>query len=126
GALDQLGRTHARAWGDLDDPRVRERILTHVRAAAAVTGLRGSTFGRIGGRPMGMYTATANTDQWMRTFGVDVEEIDQWEVVRRSENADQKRVTAAREWLERHAAGVHYDGDRLTPELLERQIRSYY
>ena len=31
-----------------------------------------------------------------------------------------------REWLERHAAGVHYDGEQLTPELLERQIRSYY
>ncbi|MGW8374339.1 L-fucose/L-arabinose isomerase family protein [Streptomyces sp. ODS28] len=126
GALDQLGRTHARAWGDLDDPAVRERILTHVRAGAAVQGLRGQTFGRIGGRPMGMYTATANTDQWMKVFGVDVEEIDQWEVVRRSENAEAKRVSAAREWLEKHAAGVHYDGDRLTPELLERQIRSYY
>ena len=35
-------------------------------------------------------------------------------------------MRAAREWLERHAAGVHYDGDRLTPEILERQIRSYY
>ena len=33
---------------------------------------------------------------------------------------------AAREWLEAHAAGVHYDGERLTPALLERQIRSYY
>ncbi|RAJ66997.1 L-fucose isomerase [Streptomyces sp. Amel2xB2] len=126
GALDQLGRTHARAWGDLEEPAVRERILTQVRAASAVTGLRGSTFGRIGGRPMGMYTATANTDQWMRTFGVDVEEIDQWEVVRRSEHAEQSRVTAAREWLELHAAAVHYDGDRLTPQLLERQIRTYY
>ena len=39
---------------------------------------------------------------------------------------DAARVRAAREWLEEHAAGVHYDGDRLTPELLERQIRSYY
>jgi L-fucose isomerase len=29
-------------------------------------------------------------------------------------------------WLEKHAAGVHYDGKRLTPELLERQVRSYY
>jgi L-fucose isomerase len=35
-------------------------------------------------------------------------------------------VRAGREWLERHAAGVHYDGAALTPELLERQIRSYY
>jgi L-fucose isomerase len=126
GGLDQIGRVHARAWGDLTDPAVRRRILAQVRAAAAVQGLRGSTFGRIGGRPMGMYTAVANTDQWMRQFGVDVEEIDQWEIVRRSEHAEQSRVTAAREWLERHAAGVHYDGDRLTPELLERQIRSYY
>ncbi|MZD08718.1 fucose isomerase [Streptomyces sp. SID5785] len=126
GGLDQIGRTHARAWGDLDDPAVRARILDQVRAAAAVQGLRGSTFGRIGGRPMGMYTATANTDQWMKTFGVDVEEIDQWEIVRRSEHADASRVKEARVWLEQHAGGVHYDGDRLTPELLERQIRSYY
>src|SRR5581483_9476831 len=47
-----------------------------VREARAVAAQRGSTFGRIGGRPMGMYTAVSNTDQWMRTFGVDVEEID--------------------------------------------------
>ncbi|MBA0052577.1 fucose isomerase [Streptomyces sp. AJS327] len=126
GALDQIGRTHTRAWGDLDDPAVRERILTQVRVGAAVSGLRGSTFGRIGGRPMGMYTATANTDQWMRLFGVDVEEIDQWEIVRRADQVAQRRVTAAREWLERHTAGVLYDGDRLTPELLERQVRSYH
>jgi L-fucose/D-arabinose isomerase len=91
-----------------------------------VSALRGSTFGRIGGRPMGMYTAVANTDQWMRTFGVDVEEIDQWELVRRSDTVPDSRVRAGREWLERNAAGVHYDGGKLTPELLERQIRVYY
>ncbi|GAA3850867.1 L-fucose/L-arabinose isomerase family protein [Streptomyces sedi] len=126
GGLDQIGRVHSRAWGDLKDPAVVTRILTQVRAAAAVQGLRGSTFGRIGGRPMGMYTAVANPDQWMSQFGVDVEEIDQWEIVRRADNADPARVRAGREWIERHAAGVHYDGKQLTPELLERQIRSYY
>ncbi|MFC4014123.1 L-fucose/L-arabinose isomerase family protein [Nonomuraea purpurea] len=125
GGLDQIGRVHARAWGDIEDPAVRERVLVEVRAAQAVRGLRGSTFGRIGGRPMGMYTAVANTDQWMRTFGVDVEEIDQWEIVRRSENASQTRVKEAREWLETKG-NVHYDGKQLTPELLERQIRTYY
>ncbi len=30
------------------------------------------------------------------------------------------------EWLEKHSAGVHYDGKQLTPELLGRQIRAYY
>ncbi|MBF6332569.1 L-fucose/L-arabinose isomerase family protein [Nocardia transvalensis] len=126
GALDQIGRRHTRAWGDINDPETRDRVLTRVRAAAATQALRGSTFGRIGGRPMGMYTAVADTDQWMRTFGVDVEEIDQWEIVRRSELVDAGRVTLAREWLEKNAAGVHYDGKSLTPDLLERQLRSYY
>lgn len=126
GALDQIGRTYNRAWGNISDPTVAARVETQIRAAAAVSSLKGSTFGRIGGRPMGMYTAVSNTDQWMEKFGVDVEEIDQWELVRRSEKVEESRVRAAREWLEEHAAGVHYDGDRLTPELLERQIRSYY
>jgi L-fucose isomerase len=126
GALDQIGRVYSRAWGDIDDADVQLHLGAAIAAGAAVGGLRGSTFGRIGGRPMGMYTAVSNPDQWMRQFGVDVEEIDQWELVRRAPEIDGAKVTRAREWLERHAAGVHYDGGRLTPELLERQIRSYY
>src|SRR3954469_10690981 len=126
GALEQIGRRPARAWGEAGDPAVAARLDTFARAAAAVRGLQGATFGRIGGRPMGMYTAVANPDQWIAHFGVDVEEIDQWELVRRSVEIDAGRVTAAREWLERNSAGVHYDGRQLTPELLERQIRSYY
>jgi L-fucose isomerase len=126
GGLDQIGRVYARAWGDVAEQTVTATLDRHVRAAASVQGLRGSTFGRIGGRPMGMYTAVANPDQWMRKFGVDVEEIDQLELVRRSEEVSPTRARAAREWLERHVAAVHYDGQRLTPELLERQIRFYH
>ncbi|WP_327144510.1 L-fucose/L-arabinose isomerase family protein [Nocardia sp. NBC_01327] len=125
GALDQIGREHARLWGDPADRELIEAIGVRARAAAAVGSLRGSTFGRIGGRPMGMNTAVANTDQWQHTFGIDVEEIDQWEIVRRAELADAGEAKGAREWLERNTAGVHYDGRILTPELLERQICSY-
>ncbi|MET8778521.1 L-fucose/L-arabinose isomerase family protein [Nocardia sp. NPDC004654] len=124
GALDQIGRAHTRLWGDPEDAALIEAIGVRATAAAAVSALRGSTFGRFGGRPMGMNTAVANTDQWQRLFGIDVEEIDQWEIVRRAERADAGEAKAAREWLERHAT-VHYDGAKLTPELLERQIRSY-
>jgi len=126
GALDQIGRVYGRAWGDISDPAVLARLEHYARAAAAVQGLRGSTFGRIGGRPMGMYTAVSNPEQWIAQFGVDVEEIDQWELVRRSQQVDPSRIRAAREWLETTSAGVHYDGKQLTPELLERQIASYY
>jgi L-fucose isomerase len=126
GSLDQIGRVYQRAWGDAAQEEVLDRVESFVRAGAAVRRLSGSTFGRIGGRPMGMYTAVANDEQWLSQFGVDVEEIDQWEIVRRAEEVDETRVVRAREWLERHTGGVHYDGERLTPELLERQIRSYH
>jgi len=125
GALDQIGRAHTRMWGGPGDADLAARVGAQARAAAAVASLRGSTFGRFGGRPMGMNTAVANTDQWMRQFGVDVEEIDQYELVLRAERADAGEAAKAREWIEQHAAGVHYDGEKLTPELLERQIRSY-
>jgi L-fucose isomerase len=126
GALDQIGRTHVRAWGSMADPAVRQRVVGYAAAGRAVSQLRGSTFGRIGGRPMGMYTAVADPDQWIGTFGVDVEEIDQWELVRRSESVSAKRVAAAADWLEKTSAGVHYDGRQLTRDLFERQLRSYY
>jgi L-fucose/D-arabinose isomerase len=126
GALDQIGRVHERAWGDVEDPAVLSRLDALARAGAAANALRGSTFGRIGGRPMGMYTAVASSEVWMEKFGVDVEEIDQYELVQRSASVPDVQVRAAREWIEAHAAKVHYDGSRLTPELLERQIRVYY
>jgi L-fucose isomerase len=62
---------------------------------------------------------------WMRTFGIDVEEIDQWEIVRRAAQQSPARLAAGREWLERFAT-VRYDGDRLTPEKLELQVASYH
>lgn len=126
GALDQIGRVYGRAWGDISNPAVLETIDAYVRAGAATTSLQGATFGRIGGRPMGMYTAVSNPDQWLDTFGVDVEEIDQWEIVRRASEVPDRAVAGARRWLEQNTAGVHYDDSRLTIETLERQIRSYY
>lgn len=125
GALDQIGTDYGRAHGEIEDPVVLARVLAFVRAACCVRALRGERFGLFGGRPMGMYTAVANPDQWMRQFGIDVEHIDQWEIVRRSAEVPAERATAGRLWLER-LAHVHYDGKQLTPELLERQVRAYH
>ena len=125
GALNQLGVPFERAWGEIENPAVAGAVGRFCRAAEVVNRLRGETYGLIGGRPMGMYTAVSNPDQWMREFGIDIEHIDQWEIVRRGENVDPARARAGREWLEGWG-NVHYDGDRLSPETLERQVRSYY
>lgn len=126
GSLDQIGRHHERLWGEVEDPAVSKRLHQLVAAASATRSLEGCTFARIGGRSMGMYTAVGRTDEWMAKFGIDVEEVDQWEVVRRSGLIPASRAAGGREWLEKYAAGVHYDGKKLTPEILERQVRSYY
>ena len=125
GALNQLGVPFSRAWGEIGDDAVYARVGRFCRAAEVANRLRGETYGLIGGRPMGMYSAVSNADQWMRQFGIDIEHIDQWEIVRRGEEVDPARARAGREWLESWG-NVQYDGDRLTPELLERQVRSYH
>src|SRR5918994_3022377 len=63
GGLDQIGRTYGRAWGDVSQPEVMARIETHIRASKAVRSLEGSTFGRIGGGPVGVDTPVPHTDQ---------------------------------------------------------------
>ena len=47
------------------------------------------------------------------------------EIVRRADAADAAEKAAAGEWLERALPRVHYDGEKLTQELLERQVGSY-
>ncbi len=126
GALDQIGVSYTRVFGDIDDRGVAGRVDAWAHAAHAAHRLRGETYGLFGGRAIGINTAVANTDQWARQFGVDVEHIDQWEIVRRAGEADRTRVRRAREWLERHVKKVHYDDRQLTPEKLETQIASYY
>lgn len=126
GTLDQLERKHHRVWGSINDPAVSAHVLTFCRAAGALARLKGETFGLFGGRPMGMYTAVANLDQWQRMFGLDVEHIEQQDLVMRSREVDSTRVENAFEWLNKHVGQIKYDMHGLTPEKLKLQIRSYY
>ncbi len=126
GTLDQLALTHERLWGDIREPEVLAAVMRFVRTAAAVSRVKGQTFGLFGGRPMGMYTAVSALDQWMRDFGVDVEHVEQHDIVRYSEEVDSSRVDAALAWLEKNVGEIRYDGSGLTPEKLRTQIRSYY
>ena len=126
GGLNQLGMNYDRVFGEIEDEAVFVQVQDFIAAAHAANKLKGQTYGLVGGRPMGMYTAVSNPDQWMKQFGIDVEHIDQWEIVRRSEHVEQKKVTEARKWLEANVGKIEYDGKQLTPKLLERQIRSTY
>lgn len=126
GALDQIEKVHFRAWGDANDEAVIKKLLQMISACCAVNRLKGLTYASFGGRPMGMYTTVANRADWQRMFGIDVEDIEQYDIKLYGDRIDQGKVENARKWIEAHARQVAYNGSNLTPEKLEAQIRSYY
>ncbi len=126
GTLDQLNIKYKRLWGSIKEIEVKDKMVSFLRAAAAVGRLRGLTFGNFGGRPLGMYTAVANVDQWQKEFGIDVENVEQDDIIRAGEAVEAGKIEAAYLWLEKHIGSIQYDGDGLTPDKLKLQIRSYY
>jgi len=125
GSLDQAGFRHKRLMGNLDDPKIKQQIITFVRAAYARETLCGQRFGLFGGRSLGMVTATADPSQWLREFGVDVIHIDQSMIVFKAETIEQSRVDKHVHWLLSQVGAVETNQTNFTNHHLERQIRSY-
>jgi L-fucose/D-arabinose isomerase len=124
GAMDQLGHRYARVWGDINHLVVLNRVMTFIRAASAISMLRGQTFGTFGGRPLGMYTAVANLDQWQQMFGIDIEYNEQGDIITTAAEVPQAKVANAQKWLEDRVGAIKYDGKALTKEKLQLAIRS--
>ncbi len=126
GALDQTGVVHKRLWGNIENEKVLRQVMAFIRGTYAFNSLKGQRYGIIGGRPMGMYTTVPNVDLWNSIFGIDIEHIDQYEVIRLSQEVPEARAENGLKWLESHVKKIHYDGKQLTPEKLKTQIKSYH
>jgi L-fucose isomerase len=124
-AFAQLEIPHLRMWGDVEEPEVLAGVLAFVRAAAAVRRLRGQVYGLLGGRSMGLYGAAPAPNLWLRTFGVDTDHVDQFEIVRRAGLVSPERVALGVNWLAERVGSIHYDDSQLTPAKLEQQVRAY-
>ena len=125
GAMDQIGLKYLRIPGDAVEEENRRGLVNFLRAAAAVQRLRGQTYGCIGGRSLGISTGTADVALWEKIFGVDIEHIDQFEIVRRAEKQDAGTVAGYVKWLEDNAGLVDFSESSFTPGHLEKQVRTY-
>lgn len=125
GALHHLGIEHFRAAGDIREESVLQRVLTFARCARAVHTLNGQKYGLVGGRSLGMYSATVSMQDWQKIFGIDVEHIDQSEIVRIAQEIPEEQVEKGFQWLNDKLASIHYDGVQLTEEKLKTQIRHH-
>ena len=126
GALRQAGlRTH-RIVGDAEDEATLLAVEDWVRAAQAATTIRNEVYGLYGGHSMGMETGFFHLVPTIKAFGTTTYQIDQLWVVERMKTQNQAEVTKGREWLENLLGDrLRYDGDMLTPEILEQQLRLY-
>jgi len=125
-AIRQCGYQCDKVWGNIEDAATFTKVMQFLRAAYAVTALKGQVYGLIGGRSIGMASGACNPDAWIKLFGVDTEHIDQLEIIRRAEYVEAHKVAAAMEWLTEKMGSIRYDGDKFTPESLSMQIRCYY
>lgn len=125
GALHHLGIGHFRVSGDVNEPDVLKQYLQFARCARVINTLKGQKYGLIGGRSLGMYSATASMQDWQRLFGIDIDHLDQSEIVRIAETIPEEQVEKGLNWLEANVGHIYYDNDRLTREKLKTQIRHY-
>jgi L-fucose isomerase len=132
GSLDQAGIPFVKSFGDIEDDGVFGRVRSQVSAIAAARRLRGLTYCLIGGRSLGIDTTVIDPAQWMKEFGIDVDHVDQYELVRRAdaEIANGNRVEPALTYLKKHVGRIHWTAPdakfRLTEDLLRRQLALYY
>ena len=125
GALNHLGIRHFRASGDIQKEEVLEKYLRFARCAKTVTRLNGQKYGLIGGRSLGMYSATVSMQDWQKQFGIDVDHMDQSELVRVAEEIPEEQVEKAFQWLTDKVGEIHYNETTFTPDKLKTQIRHY-
>jgi len=125
GTLSQIGIEHIRVREDFGAPVFEETVLPYFRAASTRSRLKGRVMGLFGGRSLGIDTGTFDPMQWRSQFGVDVTHIDQLEIVRRAELVEAERVARMMDWSKDQFAGIEYDGEKLTEEKLEFQMRCY-
>ena len=73
GALRQIGLKSKKFWGNpLAEAELMAELSAFCRAAGVIARMKGSVYGLIGGRSVGMNTGAVSPPQWMKQFGVDV------------------------------------------------------
>jgi len=125
GAMKQVGIKSSKLWGNpLEEPGLLATLSAFCRASGVIERMKGSVYGLIGGRSIGMSTGAVDTAQWMKQFGVDIEHIDQLEIVRRAKTVDEDEVERAYAWMTEHMGKVSTEG-KAAPEHVKEQIRHY-
>ena len=132
GSLDQVGIKFFKTFGDINQKQTYQQVKSRILAIAALNRLKGQTYVNFGGRSLGIDTAVADPALWMKKFGIDVDHVDQYELIRRAELEIKKgkRIKVALDYLKKHVKKIHWTKPDakmlLTEDLLKKQLGMYY
>ena len=120
GALKEVGIKHRFVYGDYNDPKEIEKIVSYCRASAEINNLNMSTVGVLGGRGMGQTCGVADPSQWMKMFGIDIDSRDTTELLTTAQNISLDEIKQARDEIQPFFAEPIPDS-----EAAEKSIRLY-
>jgi len=120
GALDEIGVKHKLVYGYPAEDRTVRSMVAFVKAAASAGRLRNSKLGLIGGYGMGAVTGATDIAQVLSKFGMKVEHVDQFELIKRAEGCLRKHVEDTYNMLKKRFSGLPQ-----LDKVMERSIRLY-
>ena len=91
-SLQRLGHHPQTIYGGLESEEAKGRILSYIKAYAAVKKLRGGTLGLFGYRPTAFYNSAFDEGLIRKTFGLTIEETDLKVVFDRMQEVDREAL----------------------------------
>ena len=79
--LNEIGINHKFVYGGVSDVSNVKRVANYCKASALKKSMELTTLRAFGGRGMGQTCGVADPSQWMRTFGIDIDTRDTYELV---------------------------------------------
>jgi L-fucose isomerase len=120
GTLDEVGIKHKFVYGFPEDSETIKKIKAYANAAKIINKLKGSTLGLIGGFSMGAFTGRVDEAYWMEKLGINIDQIDQYVVIRTAEKIPKEEVIKKYEELKNIMNAVPP-----LEEVMDKSIRIY-
>lgn len=101
-ALNEVGIKHRFVYGGAGDISNVKRVANYCKASALKKSMELTTLRAFGGRGMGQTCGVADPSQWMRTFGIDIDSRDTYELVETAKNIPQSRVDEICDYIDKN------------------------
>ena len=119
-ALNEIGISHRFVYGSADDISDVKKVASYCKASALKKKLDMTTLMAFGGRGMGQTCGVADPSQWMKTFGIDIDSRDTYDLLETAKNEPLEKVNEVYNIIaKRFAAPAERNAEN------ERSIRLY-